>query len=193
MKTVAAALCAVGILSFGASVASAQSPPPVPLASNAPPPIVEAPSPGKLALARQVMEASGTQDQTTAILRNVFAQMVNSVEKSAPADKKANVDAIIRATNDALADMVPKLREIAVQAYAETYTDRELADMLAFFQSPSGRSMTAKRPQLMQMVMGQTLRMLPEIQRDMGEKICAATTCTPEQRAALAKLSAGQD
>jgi hypothetical protein len=193
MKTVSAALGALVVFSFGALGASAQSPPPVPIASDAAPSKVEAPSPSKLELARQVMEASGTQDQTTAILRNVFAQMVDSVEKSAPADKKANADAIIRATNDALSDMVPKLREIAVRAYAETYTDRELADMLAFFQSPSGRSMTAKRPQLMQTVMGQTLRMLPDIQRDMGARICAATTCTPEQKAALAKLGAGRD
>jgi hypothetical protein len=71
------------------------------------------------------------------------------------------------------------------RAYAETYSEQELSDILTFYKSPSGSALATKAPQLAQESLGGYFKLLPEIMRDAGEEVCAKTTCTAAQKAAF--------
>jgi hypothetical protein len=62
-----------------------------------------------------------------------------------------------------------KMRPEYVKIYSETFTEEEIDGMLAFYQSPAGRSMMQKMPALMAksiaMAQAQMKDLIPEIQR----------------------------
>jgi hypothetical protein len=62
-----------------------------------------------------------------------------------------------------------KMRPVYVKMYSETFTDEEIDGMLAFYQSPAGRAMLEKMPQLVSKIMAlaqsQMAALMPEIER----------------------------
>jgi len=62
-----------------------------------------------------------------------------------------------------------KMRPVYVKMYSETFTDEEIDGMLAFYQSPAGRAMLEKMPQLVAKIMAlaqsQMAGLMPEIER----------------------------
>jgi len=143
------------------------------------------PSAHKLALARQVVEATRMDAIMTGAFRTMAAQVTASAGKSLSADRQARMKIIGEAEGAALAKLVPQIVDSMVSGYARNFTERELSDMLAFYQSPSGRSMVAKTPQFMQGMMAEMAALTPRIRRDMGQDVCAKVTCTAAERAAF--------
>jgi hypothetical protein len=169
------ALAALTVLLCGA--ARAQNPPPVPAA--------EAVTPRKLQLANELIEATGVNAQIKNMFHTMAGQMAANAGSKLSADDKTKMQVIFDAEGDALAKRFPEIEDAAARDYAETYSEQEISDILAFYKSPSGRAMTAKAPQLMQGMIGAVLKMMPEVQRDAGMEICAKITCTPAQKAAF--------
>jgi hypothetical protein len=68
-----------------------------------------------------------------------------------------------------------KMRPQYVKLYAETFSDKEISGMLAFYGSPAGRAMLEKMPALVTKIMGvaqaQMKDILPEIQRIIRESV----------------------
>jgi uncharacterized protein len=48
-----------------------------------------------------------------------------------------------------------KIRPLYVRVYKDTFTDEDIAGMLAFYNTPAGQSMIEKMPLLMQKIMGE--------------------------------------
>jgi len=141
------------------------------------------PSAHKLALARQVVEATRMDAIMTGAFRNMAAQVTASTGKSLSADRQARMKIIGEAEGAALAKRVPQIVDSMVSGYARNFTEQELSDMLVFYRSPSGRSMVAKTPQFMQGVSAEIVRLIPQMRRDMGQEVCAKIPCTPAERA----------
>ncbi|MGE4262402.1 DUF2059 domain-containing protein [Shewanella sp.] len=71
-----------------------------------------------------------------------------------------------------------KMKQPLVDIYVKHYTDKEIADMAAFYASESGRSMVAKMPQVMQesmaasqSFMASILPKMTELQKEFAEKL----------------------
>jgi hypothetical protein len=148
-------------------------------------PVEEAINPHKLELANELIEASGAKTQMQNMLHGLGAQIAAGASSKFSADEKSKMQIMVEAEGDALAKRFPDLQRAMARGYAENYSEQELTDILAFYKSPSGQAMIAKAPQLMQGVMASVLNMMPEIQRDAGEEVCAKITCTAAQKAAF--------
>ena len=141
-------------------------------------PAADAPSARQLELARQLVAASGMNATLSAGLRNSIGQLYATLKPAASADAEARRKVFADAQADATAKIVPQITESLVNGYARTFSAQELSDVLAFYQSPSGRAMVAKTPQLMQGVTASLFALIPQLRRDMGDEVCAKITCT---------------
>ena len=181
MKRIAAGLAATALLLAPITSVTAQPAP----ASTEP-----APSARKLELARQLVDVSEMKANMVAAFSSLATQQAVQGGQGLSAERQAKMKAIEEAEADVLPKMVPDIVEAMVQGYAREFTEKELSDALAFYQSPSGRAIIAKTPQLMRGMMVEMVRLTPQLRRDMGEEICAKTTCTDAERAAYFGSSA---
>jgi uncharacterized protein len=147
-------------------------------------PAAEAPDARKLELARRLVQLSDMSANMTRALRNMTSQIAAQQGESLSQDRRARLNVIEDAQADVVAKVVPQITETMVQGYAREFTEKELTDALTFYESPSGREIVAKTPQLLQGVVIEMARLTPQMRREMGEEICAKVTCTPTERAA---------
>jgi len=146
-----------------------------------------------LELARQVVDATGVRTSLSGTMQSMIGQTYASLAPAGSAEAEARRKVFADAQADATAKMVPKIIDIMVDSYARNFTVQELSDLLAFYQSPSGRSMVAKTPQLMRSVTGELVALMPGVRRDMGEEVCAKITCTPAERTAFFGATAAKN
>jgi uncharacterized protein len=138
----------------------------------------------KLELARQVVDASGANTAMSGMIRGEINQLVMSGSGNLSPERQERLQVIGHAQADAFAKMAPKIVDSLVEGYARQFTEQELTDMLAFYRSPSGRAIVTKTPQVMQGLIVEMARLMPQMRRDMGEEICAKVTCTASERTA---------
>lgn len=148
-----------------------------------------APDPAKLALARQVVAATGSPEAVKARMTAVFATMQKMVKSQLPATASGLGDIIFKYMTDEEIKTIPALLEDMSEVYAENLTETELRDMLAWLTSPSGKSVVAKTAAMNQDLL---LRQAPRIKAMMSgvgstvvDRVCADTHCTPDQRQVL--------
>jgi hypothetical protein len=177
--TRAARVAALAALAFVLGAAArAQDLPAVPAA--------EAITPRKLELAHELIEATGAASQMKTIMQNIAGQIAASTSAKLSADDQTKMQVVMAAEADAFAKRFPEIQDAIAHGYAETYSEKELSDILAFYQSPSGMAMTSKAPTLVKGMIETILKLAPQIQRDAGAEICAKITCTAAQKAAFA-------
>lgn len=125
-----------------------------------------------LELAQKVVKASQFDrmfDQMGAQMQQIAAQSMNlSAPDLTPAQKEIaakTLGDVTKLSIDATKQMIQKLDTI----YAEVYSEAELKAMLTFFESPEGKSMLQKQPQVMQrmapLVQGMQREIMPKIQQ----------------------------
>jgi hypothetical protein len=143
-------------------------------------------SPVKLALARQLIEASGGATQA----ENMFGAISSNIEKALPAGASPEAVAMARKVQadlrEELVGMIPQMLEITVQETASELSEQELRDNLAWEQSPSGQSVIRKMPRIMQLTLARELPMIttmvPRLMQKTADRVCEEAHCTPEQR-----------
>lgn len=101
-----------------------------------------APTPHQLELSRQVMELSGQQ---SAVQDNIRSTISNLLASELGANDPRSKKIVDRAT----AIIMPQLMNRVETVYAQVYSEQELTDILAFYQSPAGQAMLAKLPQVL--------------------------------------------
>jgi hypothetical protein len=139
----------------------------------------------QLALARELVAATGIDKMLSAELRETVGQVYASLAPAASPQTEARRKVLEQAQSDAMARMAPNIVQSMVDGYAGNFTAQELSDTLAYYKSPTGRAMAAKTPQLMRGITANMIRDLPELRREMGEEACAKITCTPAERTAF--------
>lgn len=174
MRTVLSALALAAALSGAAAAEAATS----------------APSPRAQALAHEIYTALGGPAQMSAMQDRMLAPMLASMPAPAPGGKdlRADLAAFVRAE---VAKFTPQITAASERIYAETFTEAQLADILAFYRSPAGHAMAEKLPEIGART-GQVLApVIKQMQADMMNHLCDLTGCTPAQRAQVAKLAGG--
>jgi len=133
--------------------------------------IASAQEPSKEAKISQVlalMKAEALTDQVFERMKTETASMsaANATEK-----ERAHAQEIQAKIMDLVKDRMSweKMRPVYVKMYSETFTDEEIDGMMAFYQSPAGRAMLEKMPQLVSKIMAlaqsQMAGLMPEIER----------------------------
>ena len=138
--------------------------------------------PQRLALAKQIFEVQGGAQNAGTALRTFQKSMLDAAPSSEARERM----------NQALETMtktfVPRMFDEMATIYATDFTDAQLKDILAFYQSPTGQALREKSPMVAQQLGGVMVKLMPKLQLSVLDKVCAETTCTPQQQQQLAAL-----
>jgi len=178
---------AVGVMAYAlwAGVALADTPP------TAPAPAVAAPvqsDPERLALARQIYDVVGTANMQS-MTKTMIASMQAATTKAVSGPVRERQEAMMDAVSDVISELMPKAVDATVVAMADNFTVDQLKDILAFYQSPTGKAMFQKMPVIMSQSMRVIAAEMPDVMKSIEQRYCAKVTCMPSEREAFAKLS----
>ncbi len=120
-----------------------------------------------------------TLTNASSMIDQMFAQIRKMTEGMMPPGATPEQAAEAKQVQQKVQDVVhsrlswDRMRPQFIKIYSETFTDEELDGLLAFYDSPTGRAMIKKTPELMakSMAIGQAqmVDILPEIQRIVAE------------------------
>jgi len=119
-----------------------------PATAQAPAPAAPQPSPAALLLAKQIVEIKGVQ--------NIFAPLVRGVvEKTKQMFMQTNfmwekdLNEVAAIEEKKYAPRVSELVDATARIYAQHFTEQELRQLLAFYQSPIGRKALVEEPKVL--------------------------------------------
>jgi hypothetical protein len=131
--------------------------------------------PQRLALAKEYIRES----HIDAALRGMFANMArNMPQLSADNATDAKARQFVNSFSVGMDAALPLLMDAMTETTARVFTTQELKDLVAFYGSPSGQSMTAKTPAMMQQLVPQLFQMMPKVYEMAEADYCRHVTCT---------------
>jgi uncharacterized protein len=105
-------------------------------------------APAKLALAKELIQVSGAQAMLGSPDMMADA-MVGQVKKSAPGVDNDAIEMLKKITKEEFTASVPGLLENSAKIYARHFSEAEMHDMIAFYQSATGKRVVTEMPALM--------------------------------------------
>lgn len=163
LKTMIAAVAALALLAGPAAAAPAAGPT---AAAGA--------NPQAEALVRRYLTAihfERTMDAVQAAMLPVIAAQAGGGKANLTAEDKAMLVDIVR--KEMRDKMMPRMIEKMVPLYASTFTVAELQAMVAFYESPVGRSITEKTPSLAPRSAEIVRELMPQVMVDVVQEIIA--------------------
>jgi hypothetical protein len=113
------------------------------------------------------------------MMRQVMPAMTASLAKQAPGALTAEQQrAIADAAAESMQGFMAKVSDRMIPMFADTFSDKELQDLVAFYEGPTGQSMLAKMPALTTKMMPLMVEMMPEMQKDLRQRLCSKTDCS---------------
>jgi uncharacterized protein len=143
------------------------------------------PTPAGMAHARHLFAVMHIDTMMGQMTEQMMSTMMKSSLANLPADKQKAGHAMQASMVEDMKLMFPKVRDAMVQIYARNLTEQELADIDAFYSSPSGQAVVTKLPQLTARIMPFVLAQMPDIMRHAFDRFCSETTCTAQDRASM--------
>ena len=141
--------------------------------ANAAPPNTP-PGDKQMALAQRYVEASHMVDNVQTMMKQLRPMLMSQAEAQLDAsEKKVLGDAFDTAYGHFLQSYLDKVTPIL----AETYSEDELTQIVAFYESPTGQSMLAKSPELQKRLVPVAMDLVPDLQADMRKEVCAHVSC----------------
>lgn len=138
----------------------------------------------KLALARQLFAGMNMAQLMDSVTTSMGASMLAQLRKSNPQLSEEQAKAISEAVSESAREVLPKVTERMVPLYAQTFSEKELEDSVAFYSSPSGKAILAKMPTLMAQMGPIMQEITPELIASMQKRVCAKTDCSKLGKAA---------
>ena len=151
-------------------------------------PTAPPPAPALMTLARRLVLASGQADADQLNPTNVMGQLRQMAGPGAglSAEATAKRQAALATAEEALREGVARLIDRQAEAYARLFTESELTQLVAMYESPAGQiwrgrylGVTLSIGQASQRAMNDTLKAA-------GAAFCAQEGCVPSQPAAAA-------
>jgi hypothetical protein len=133
-----------------------------------------APSASQLELANRYIAAAHMSEQVGTMMKQLRPMLMQKAEAQLTADQKkilgeAFEAAYARYLDSYMARLAPIL--------AETFSETELKEIVAFYESPGGRSMVAKAPALQLKLAPVAMDLVPDLENDIRTEVCAHTDC----------------
>lgn len=154
-----------------------EAPAPVEVAADGP-----TPSAAQLALALR-LSAILLSSEVIKGREDMAATQIQQVADHTPGTDPDQVAKAIAARRDAYDAALPRWREIMAQAYARAFSQAELTQIVAFLESPPGRTWESKSGQIEQAVARSNQAWVLSIQTDAHKRFCAQTACPSEDSA----------
>jgi hypothetical protein len=149
-----------------------------------------APSAERVALAKQLVEASGGGDQMKTILQAVFGAMSTSLNANVPPEQKRITELLLQKMQERFIAATPQLIDGTVQVYATNLSDKELRDYVAWLQSDTGQAIKRKTPMLAAeslKVMAPVITQVTQgIKQDVLDDACKQANCSAHDREVIA-------
>ena len=172
-----AAFAAMGLLVAGPALAQDASYGPI------------TPTPAAMKHARHLLAAMHMDAMMDQMGAQMMRPMMEAMMKNTPPDKREAAEAMQASILEDTKAMIPRHKEAMVQIYARNLTEKELADIDAFYSSPSGQAVLIKVPQLTGKMVPVMLADMPAMMNRAFDRYCSKTTCTPEERDAMHKAA----
>jgi hypothetical protein len=148
-----------------------------------PPPTPGDPGPVRLKLARRILDDIGTAN-LTAMMDSIINSLTSAMMTNSaltPQMKKAAQEA----ASETMGDMVPAILDDVARIYAKDFDEAQLTDIAAFYESPTGRALVAKLPEIGRQSGQVGMELLPAIQADIVQRFCKKVSCGPDQMKTL--------
>ena len=143
----------------------------------------------KVDLARQLVEATGGEQQAEQQMELIFNIIGKNVDQAAAGMDGRLASAFLEGLKEETVKLTPQLMALSERLYAQNCSEQELRDMLAFEKSETGQSMLKKTPAIQAQALQQTLPLvmgaMPEIVRRAADRACEQAACTAEDRQRL--------
>lgn len=150
--------CFIALASVFGSASATQNPPPTDASIHA------------------LLQATQAHKTIDAVVNQMDGMMRKSIQqaepgKSSDAGEQKIIDDMTNQVNNLMKQELSwdKMEPMYIDLYRKTYTQKEIDDMLAFYRSPSGRSMVAKMPALMaqsmQTMQGRMATFMPQLRK----------------------------
>ena len=136
------------------------------------------PNPHSLELARKLFNEMHMDQMMATAMHQMMPMMMAQARKANPNLTEEQSRAVGEAAAESADDMMKKVVDRAAPLYAETFTEKELQDLVNFYDSPSGQAMIAKMPVMMSKMTASMADLMPEMTADVTRRICAKTDCT---------------
>jgi hypothetical protein len=125
------------------------------------------------------------------VLRAAFANMGRSMpQPSSESAADAKVRQLLNSVSAGMDAATPTLVDMMINVTARTFTTQELKELVAFYGSPTGQTMVAKMPGMMQQLTPMIFQMMPKIYAAAETDFCQHQTCTDTDRAMFQHLQA---
>lgn len=143
------------------------------------------PSERQIELSRRYIQLAQGEQMEDA-LRQMMATDPTTDLSDVPAEDR---EFLLDMTAEILADLMPKMMEAMVPAYAGTFTEQELEALIAFYDTEMGRTIIEKNFEIMPEINTAVAAIIPDLFQKMASRMCARYGCDP--REALAEMYAG--
>jgi len=176
-------VCLAGTLA-GAALAGA------PAQAREAPQAAEAPSARQLALTRQYIELTMTDQLEDAVQQMVVNQMMMDPNtRDMPEEDR---QFIIDLTAELTTDMIPQMFEAMIPVYANAFTETELEALIAFYDTDLGRGIIAKTLTTLPEATQATMTVIPRMLDKMAARICQHYGCEPGELETLQREMRGE-
>ena len=154
----------------------AETPDPAPVASVAA-------TPRALELTRRYFAAMRMENTVTATVRAVMPQLVGQFARANPHMTAAQRAAIVDAAAQASRTMTGRLMERMAPVFAQSFSEPELEDLVAFYEGPTGQALVAKTPAFAARMQPAMTQLMPEMMAEMHTALCAKIACAAKAAA----------
>ena len=137
-----------------------------------------APSAHQMELAKRLFTDMQMDRMMNSMMAQMTPAMAAQMRKTNPNITAEQAQAVTEAVNESMAGLMARLLDRMIPLYAETFSEKELQELVAFYEGPTGRAMLAKMPALTAKMAPMMTEMMPEITADIQRRICAKTDCT---------------
>jgi hypothetical protein len=175
MKIMRLALAAAGFLSVASPTLAA--PPPLPVAPDRGAGPAMAVDPQRLSLAERYLVDIGYDRTLDRVVAREISKGLDagykSLEAEAPVAPAAMKSELYRATLDSVRSFMPQIKVRLVRILSSEYSQEELQALVDFYETPVGRSITAKSVDLAQAAGRAVIDLTPRLRTDIIRRFCA--------------------
>ena len=146
-----------------------------------------APNAHSVELARKLFTEMPHDQMMDNMMRQLGPAMIAQARKSNPNLSAQDAKVITDSAAEASAAMMQKVIDRSIPLYAATFTEKELQDLVDFYDTPSGQAMLAKMPVLMSKMGPMVTELVPEMTADLTRRVCAKVDCSKHPAPATPK------
>ncbi len=154
--------------------------PTAPVAAQSTEQATSPPTPRRMTLARQYLDLLMTDQFEGVVHQMLGAEFENDSAMQGLPDEDRRM--IVSLTAELTADMVPQMITEMVPVYAATFTEQELDALVAFYDTPLGRSIANKSIEVMPEAERAIMSVVPQLLEKMATRMCQHYGCTPEEQ-----------